>query len=406
MNSFVLYTAVVFSLVSSVVRAQPGRCDIQVEPFKELMIVDPLIVESSRANPGGPWHFSSLMRQMLPESATENDLSLFLGRFLNDAKKITTLNGFPLKFPGFSLGEFAACAWLEASGGRQCQNDRVDPNSAPYRLIAIVNRTDLHGHGIDQAEGRFVFAALSRPTKNPVSDPSVFAMPETVNFEYHLPLKGPEDLKSWAEAWHDVGQGFSRCTTTENCEPLREKLEALTRRFSSRNLVAAKPNGNPLGQLRTSHIAALTGTEWSFRQFALTGNGVSASLVSVPTGQTPHHSFDDNAEFRELINANAQAVLNGRFIVPQKYLGAEAIVDDSEQIQWKLPGVDGEVRRAFSHETCNGCHSESPTIDGFFHISPVATGNHGQNRISEFLLNEELPKRSAAFKDLLCRNPN
>ncbi len=375
-------------------------CDVTIDPFREIVIVDPAVLEDSRANPGGPWHFSSLLKQMLPAGATDADLSGFIVRWLNGSKAATAINGHELKFPGYALGERTICSWLRETGNASsdCASDRVDPSRVPYRLIAIVNRLDLDGHNVDHAEGRFVFAALSGPTSNPVSDPAVRQEPETVIFEYTLPLKSPADLTEWAKAWHSLGAASAGCTSHDTCEPYRKALETITAKFSSRGLVAGKPNGNSIGQIRTSHLAFGSGFLWQFRQFELTGDGLSASLTSAPVSQTPHHALDNTSEVTALFTQHAQEILKEQLILPRPWLGAEAILDENKERQWSLDGVDENVRSSLSKQTCNGCHGENRTADGFFHISPTASG---RERVSDFL-KDELPKRAAAMKRLLC----
>lgn len=376
-------------------------CDgIEIDPYRELAIVDPAVLEDARANPGGPWHITSLLKQMLPADATDADLSSFVVRWLTGSQTERKVNGFDLQFPGFALGERTICSWFrEAGGGSACAADHLDPSRAPYRLVAIVNRVDLDGHNIDVAEGRFVFASLTAPTSNPVSDPAVTQQPETVIFEYALPLTGPGALKGWAQQWHALSDPSLRCTDHASCEPLRRALETLTAKFSSRGLVASKPNGNPLGQIRTSHIALGSSNIWSFRQFELQGAGKTAALVETPLSQTPNHTLDGTPAVSQAITAHAPEILKETFVLPREWLGGEALLDDGKDRQWTLDGVDENVRLAFSKQTCNGCHGENRNVDGFFHISPTSSG---RDRVSDFLKVEEFPKRMARMKQILC----
>jgi hypothetical protein len=364
----------------------PTECGIEVDSAKELEIINPLVVDSARAQPGGVWHMASLLKQMLPTEATNADLSNFILKWLNDAKAVKELNGFALPFPGQPLGERNVCAWINETGGKNdCTATSVDPDRLPYRLVAIVNRLDLNGHNVDQAEGRFVFAGLKNP-------------PETVIFEYHLPLKSPADLTAWAKAWHELGA--KSCTTNDDCESYRVALEALTQKFSSRGVAPGRPNGNAIGQIRTSHLAPGSGTLWSFRQFELTGEGKSAAIVSTPTSQTPDGHFDNEGEFADLLTKNRTAVLAESFVVPNRFLAPEAILDDAKSTQWELRGTDATLRASFSQQTCNGCHGETEIVDGFFHVSPVR-GTPDDERLSPFL-KAQLPKRAAFMKQLLC----
>ena len=95
--------------------AQGEPCDPTINPDRELTIVDPNVVNDARADAGGPWHMSSLLKEMLPESATASDLARFVSRFLKKSKEPTRVNGFDLRFPGFALGARATCRWLQES---------------------------------------------------------------------------------------------------------------------------------------------------------------------------------------------------------------------------------------------------------------------------------------------------
>jgi hypothetical protein len=69
-----------------------------------------------------------------------------------------------------------------------------------------------------------------------------------------------------------------------------------------------------------------------------------------------------------------------------------------------LTGVPSTVADTFASETCSGCHSGQPTVDGNFHISPL---RRGQAALSPFLLDpsgqpDELSRRAEVLRGLLC----
>jgi hypothetical protein len=64
-------------------------------------------------------------------------------------------------------------------------------------------------------------------------------------------------------------------------------------------------------------------------------------------------------------------------------------------------------------QTCNGCHTadgqNSPALnppivlESFYHVSPTADGGaDGTGRLSNFLLNTDLPARESFLKATLC----
>lgn len=378
----------------------PTECGETIDSAKELIVTNPLVIEDSRADAGGPWHMASLLKQMLPANATDAELSDFILRWMGDAKVIKTLNGFDLPFPGLALGERTICKWVnEIGGGSNCEARTTNPSRIPYKLVAMVNRLDLHGHNVDEAEGRFIFSGLKTPTDHPATSSDAATPAETVIFEYRLPLTSEADVEAWASAWHALGK--KACTTKDDCEPYRQALETITKRFSSRNLVATKPNGNSIGQIRTSHLAPGSGTLWEFRQFELRGQGKTVSLVSVPTSQTPDARFDNQAALIDLLNQNRAAVLNEQFVIPQKLLSPQIILDEAKSTQWDMHGLDSTLRSSFAVQTCNGCHGETETVSGFFHVSPVP----GDDVLSPFL-QAQLPKRAEFMKQLLCSSKN
>jgi hypothetical protein len=73
--------------------------------------------------------------------------------------------------------------------------------------------------------------------------------------------------------------------------------------------------------------------------------------------------------------------------------------------RFALPGVPPNVATAFEAETCSGCHTGQPTLDGTFHVSPL---RRGIEALSPFLVHsggepDELSRRAEILRGLLCR---
>ncbi len=100
------------------------------------------------------------------------------------------------------------CSWLRATPANACDaacgscaGDTLRPEVAPFRLIAVTNRTDLSvmpDRAADGGEGRLVFAI----TDGPGDEPSSPTLPVTVAFEYAQHGSALE----WEQRWHALGQ--------------------------------------------------------------------------------------------------------------------------------------------------------------------------------------------------------
>src|SRR5919106_3421003 len=122
---------------------------IEIDPYRELFIVDPSVVLDSRASSAsnGPWSFRRLVAQL---AGPGTDPAAFVEAWLR-SMRTTSLNGFPLE-DRLGVEAFLAAgtsAWPRTPSGG------LDLSRSPFRLLAIVNRLDLseRGHG----EARFVF---------------------------------------------------------------------------------------------------------------------------------------------------------------------------------------------------------------------------------------------------------
>jgi hypothetical protein len=274
---------------------------------------------------------------------------------------------------------------------------KPDLARAPFRLLAITNRVDLHATG--NGEGRFVFGVVDATGKG---------RPMTVAFEFMLPTTNPQtgapvtraDWAAWFHALNGLpfGAGYNYA------------LQAITELFTRRGTSPARPGGSSLGQVRTNEI--LMGGPWQLREFHLTSAADGVGLRLAATAQTPPGSAvtDRTLENQALLRylAGSPAEIHGGFAsVPDGLLGGQA----NENFAWTFTTpVDKAARHAFAGQTCNGCHASEIgglQLDGFYHVSPLADpGSDGSGRLSSFMKLIEIPRRTLFLQHILtCHGP-
>ena len=183
-----------------------------VDRWKELLIVDPSVISSERANnaqPQAPWSFRTRLEQLAGPSAAD----LALG-WLNQWRwvdSVAVTPGIPSAArvavaPRPSVDSVLLCPWLQldpangcSADCRSCTDRRLPLAQAPFRLVAVVNRQDLatgSACGRDGGELRFVYTAVNPRTGAP--------LPFTVSFEYRVTLAS-KTRQGWAAGWRALG---------------------------------------------------------------------------------------------------------------------------------------------------------------------------------------------------------
>jgi hypothetical protein len=368
----------------------PSACTI--DSAEELLITSLSVVEDPvRTAPGGAWHFGTLMKAM----AGNQDPSNLVRQWLKTWNTTQTVNGLTLPARPQMMTKVLG-SWEQRSGG---PNQPLDFSKAPFRLLAIVNRMDLRNPGVQAGEGRFVFGVLDA-----AGNPLEF----TVILEYALPGGTPEAIQAWARDWHELGQlGLGH-------PDYKVKLQALTDRFAKAGVMAGRPHGNALNQIRTNEVAL--SNLWEMREFVLTSTALQPATVK----RTPDFGFENTTALRDFILANQADVLAERHTVPEslngaRFLGARAQVP--ENFFWRVPGVASEARHKFSLNTCSGCHSRETGTE-FTHIAPRAAGQ--VSALSAFLRGgnlfdpvtavsrsfNDLNRRAVDLKTLVCGTPS
>jgi hypothetical protein len=355
-----------------------------VLPNKELVITDPSVVgdaRASNASAGQPWSFRFLVEQMTPAGVDPAD---FIGAWLGQLEVPDhSVNGFPVDVRNTSA---LRALWPTGAG------KRLDLSRAPFRLLAITNRVDLHAAG--NGEARFVYGVV---------DAHGVGRPMTVIFEFELPSRDAFTgavltRRDWAAKFHALGGlGFGDGYNTA--------LQEITDLFTRRNTSPARPGGSSIAQVRSNEV--LMGGPWQMREFHLsTANGPLALWLAT-TAQTPADAAGAtgsplNVALHGFVSASRVAIHGGYAQVPSGILGGQA----TENFAWAFVSpLDAAARHAFAGQTCNGCHfSEAGGLqkDGFYQVSPIADpGADGIGRLSSFLRLFELPRRALFLQTTL-----
>jgi hypothetical protein len=356
---------------------------------KELVITDPTVLNDARASnaSNGPWSFRFMIEQMTPVGTDPADFAAaWLATFEFDG----FVNGFRV-FPRNATS--IRLQWPTTANGK------LDMSKAPFKLISIVNRMDLHAGS--NGEGRFVYGLF---------DLDGNGMLMTVIFEYGLPAKDPNTgatltRKSWASKFHALGsKAFGA--------PYNAALQSVTDLFTRRNTSPLKPGGNSINQVRSNEIQ--TGLPWQLREFHLDASGGPLALRLSTTGNTPADEANrpeesENDVLSSYINTDAVLIHGAYTAVPLAITGATA----GSQFFWNrfnVP-VDERARHDFAGQTCNGCHfaevnhpqTGAPlNTQGFYQIAPINdTSADGTARLAPFIKDFEIPRRTKYMQNIL-----
>ncbi len=373
-------------------------CDVRIEQFKELMVVEESVLRDPRSSNErkGPWSFAHVVESMAPPGT---DVSAFLNAWLEDWANTQQMNGFKVdREPELRATQLRAqllCPWLRQTPTNNCTETcsscdgrKLDLTKAPFRLIAIVNRMDLGprpGTESPSGEGRLVFGL----TAGPGDDPASKSLALGLIAEYALPTS--LTTAQWADAWHHLG------THPDFGEAYMQDLESVTERFVKRNASPERQNGSALAQIRTNESAF--NWIWQLRQFTLDSAG---DLRLSPVTNTPGEPLNSSDVLGTFVRENAEKILKDEHVLPAALRAGAA---DQLLYRWNVPGVDEKTRFAFARGTCNGCHtSENTPIDTAFHISPY---RRGPEKLSSFVYEpasrkDELTKREVHMRSILC----
>lgn len=293
----------------------------------------------------------------------------------------------------------------------------------------------ISGHRIDRGggEARLVFGVTDQEG-NPLQPGT------TVIFEYGLDVQEKHShLQDWAEAWHGLGrhQQFDQHYLTELTKVTRaftdlRSLAPPERPFSRRteDEILAERNrkrarlplayriafgdGRTRSQLMRIRVNdGAFGAKREFREFKVRREGLESwDLFGTPRDSYFERDSFDNKWFATMTNNDGrnsdilllrdqiETPLSGPIHIPygpyhlaKNRRGAgdprtivqakvASVPQDNPDYHWDGPQVDRKTRRAYSLQTCVGCHA-GDTNTPFFHIAPRKKGE--ASKLSRFL---------------------
>lgn len=319
---------------------------IHVERGRELLVTDDAVLSSlSSNNSDGPLSFGRVMRRL---PLGPSSIRAWMGGW---SRRLKT-EGDSAR--AAALDARVTCPWLRRAPENQCSascetctGDMLRLEDAPFRLIAVANRTDLSvmpdrvGEG---GEGRLVFALTEGPADDEHSPP----LPFTIIVEYAQ--AGP--AVEWASRWHALGAASQ--------DSFPGALAALAGRFVETGALA---------QLRTAD--AVTGA-LVLHEFHLS----AGELVPANVRNTPSWASVSEGELRAFATEQSEAIENGMHVVPTSWLAP------SSALQVAAPAYLASVpsHEALVRGTCGGCHGST---ESGFQIDPLGRGDA---KLSRFLL--------------------
>ncbi len=316
---------------------------------RELLVTDDAVLASVSDNASdGALSFRHLMEH-LPTGDASGDATL---AWMSDWSRQLRDEGQGARAD--ALDTAVTCPWLLRNPDNQCSPScgacgaRVlRLQDAPFRLIAVANRSDLSvmpDHAADGGEGRLVFALTDGAADAADSRPQ----PLTVIVEYAQ--QGA--ARDWATRWHSLGSA--------DASAFPGKLATL---------VGVFVDTGSLAQVRTGD--ALTGP-LVLHEFHLE----SGKLLAAKVRDTPDWNTVKEADMRAFCTDNAAAIANGTQVLPASWLASSSALDDiGPSYLAEIPQHD-----ALMHGTCGGCHKDAQTG---FQIDPLAKGDA---KLSRFLV--------------------
>jgi hypothetical protein len=340
----------------------------------------------------GAWTFGRLVTDMVNTPMTGIDPADFVFNWLNTYKQTWIVAGDPVAAET-NIDTVVIQPWLAASAANGLPPGKLDLTIAPFRLLAIVNRIDLHGNtatGLTYSgdpsalggEGRFVFGVTDMQ-----GNPLVF----TVIFEYGIPKNTCPDLQGWAQQWAALdGIPFGPAYNSA--------LQAITDQFATPNANPAHLNGSAINQVRANNGFNLVNpVTWTLREFRLStlfspppppANPNAGWLIEAPVKQTPAFSLNNTTTLEDFINLN-HFELCGQSGIPvpgffegKLFNGGSAPVP-APGFFWTTPDpVPCCSRHGLSLNACNGCHAGETRTD-FVHVRPRP--QNAVSTLSQFL---------------------
>lgn len=367
---------------------------------RSLVVTDPGVINDPARtfNPctgagtaGGAWTFGKLMKEMANTPLTGVSPEKFMLDWLNTWTVNNTVNGDVV--PARPAISSIINTWRNLCGGPTAT---LDVNKAPFKLLAIVNRFDLHtGGGAygggNAGEGRFVFA-LTDLGCQPLGPPNFLVI-----FEYGVNKTSCSSIHAYAQQWVDLE------SLTPGTAAYNNALQAITDQFTLAGTNPGKPNKSSLDQLRTNDLR-LGEPFWELREFNIQ-SGSPHELFNVTVKREPNSFYNvkdgsaASVAFGDFVNGHQAAViadnqdLPDNLVVsgsPKPFIAGHGQTPNATTFHWDAnpnPGaghiVSDSARMHISLNTCSGCHGGETNngtftnigwANGFVQLSPFLTG--------------------------------
>ena len=370
-------------------------------------------------NKRGAWTFGTLITAMANVGAPGNpvpSVSDFVLFWLNNYAITPSPNGDPVP-PVPNVQTEVIAPWQAATAAEGgFPPGAVDVTIAPFRLLAIVNRVDLHSsttYGVTPpsspvpqefaGEARFVFEVTS-------STGAQLGNGFTVILEYAVPnVTTCEQLQNWASQWANLNTLGPLPNANFNTA-----LQKITDQFALAGANPSQfPNQSAIAQVRANDfIGTQSGAQWELRQFNIsdgTAGGMQGFLTESTVAATPAFSLNNTCAVEDFISGNASAGFcapNTTFPTlaipafevassPCSYIGnfLGGWAPEEGGVFWSFSGLTTPsdvlcTRHVFSLNTCNGCHT-SETGTAFLHVAPRAYAS--PSALSGFLTGTTVP---------------
>jgi hypothetical protein len=363
---------------------EPASTDLDPQLYPALIVIDADTVDgplASNESDGAPLSFRAQMEWL----AGDREPIGFTRAWIEQWETVTAVG--PAQAPVVprpAARRLLLDPWREATSGSW--------SAAPFQLIAIVNRVDLASDPCATGgEIRYVFAAIDPSTGDPLDMTAIL----------EVPYPGTRPASEWARAWSELGA----------LPPGTARAAALARLARDVQIEA-----DPLrARLLTSEIALASDAApgWEMREFHLqiepidgaTLEGQQLALVQAPLDRTPRADVDA-ARLSDHVLTHADAIRGHGVPLPED-LQAGAAPVASPDFRWRVLGVSESLRRAFSLQTCNGCHGGDAQALPFQHVTPLSVPGTSA-RVSRFLYDPDAPndelRRRAERLDVLVQS--
>jgi hypothetical protein len=323
---------------------------IRIDAGRELLVTNDAVLT-------GPLGMNSSSGTLSFRYATERLALRSAGtaRWLDAWSRRLVEEGHPDRARAFERD--VTCRWLHArrengcdEACNQCATRDLPLALAPFRLVAVVNRTDLSvlpDRAGDGGEGRLVFALTNGPADDARSAP----LPLTVIFEYAQ----IGTARSWAERWHSLGSSAPN-------EAFSTRLAKLTTSFVGAGTIA---------QIRTAD--AFTGPAMILHEFS---RSTARDLVASNVRNTPDWSRVEASSMKTYAHDQSDAIAAGTAVMPKAWWASSSSTEESPP-DWvaDLPQYELVMK-----QTCAGCHAQS---ERGFQIDPLAKD---EAKLSRFLV--------------------